>query len=110
MSHGVLALGITAVCLAGNVWYLPACVDLRAGPDRPRSRRAAAGAVLTGWASAALTALLLLTPAPLAAVAVTATAGAAAMGYLGVVAGLRRREERRETAALTAAFGSTRTP
>ncbi|MFE7628773.1 hypothetical protein ACFU5L_35025, partial [Streptomyces sp. NPDC057509] len=63
MSHGVLALGITAVCLAGNVWYLPACVDLRAGPDRPRSRRAAAGAVLTGWASAALTALLLLTPA-----------------------------------------------
>ncbi|WP_326700423.1 hypothetical protein OG909_25910 [Streptomyces sp. NBC_01754] len=110
MSHGVLALGVTAVCLAGNVWYLPACVDLRAGQDRPRSRRTAAAAVLTGWGSAALTALLLLTPVPLAGAAVVAAAGTAAVGCLGVVTWLWRSRERRETAAFTAAFGPARGP
>ncbi|AEN12910.1 MULTISPECIES: hypothetical protein [unclassified Streptomyces] len=110
MSHGVMALGVTAVCLAGNVWYLPAYVDLRAGQDRPRSRRAAAAGVLTGWGSAALAALLLLTPVPLTAVAVVAATGAAAVGSLGVVGRLRRVRERRETAAFTAALAPGRGP
>ncbi|GAA2919220.1 hypothetical protein ACYCCF_01240 [Streptomyces argenteolus] len=110
MSHAVLALGVTVVCLAGNVWYLPACVDLRAGQDRPHSRRAVAAAVLAGWGSAALTALLLLTPVPLATVVVVAGAGALAVGWLGVLAGLRRRRERREMEACTGAFGPTRNP
>ncbi|HBF85140.1 MAG TPA: hypothetical protein DD420_35990 [Streptomyces sp.] len=110
MSHGVMALGVTAVCLAGNVWYLPAYVDLRAGQDRPRSRRAAAAGVLTGWGSAALAALLLLTPVPLTAVAVVGATGAAAVGCLGVVGRLRRIRERRETAAFTAALTPVRDP
>ncbi|MEV5405764.1 hypothetical protein AB0L20_24685, partial [Streptomyces albidoflavus] len=46
MSHGVLALGGAALCLSGSVWYVPAWADLRAGPDRPASRRLAATAVL----------------------------------------------------------------
>ncbi|MGW4974402.1 hypothetical protein ACWEP3_31875, partial [Streptomyces albidoflavus] len=52
MSHGVLALGGAALCLSGSVWYVPAWADLRAGPDRPASRRLAATAVLLLWAGA----------------------------------------------------------
>lgn len=50
MSHGVLALSGAALCLSGSVWYVPAWADLRAGPDRPASRRLAATAVLLLWA------------------------------------------------------------
>ncbi|MFJ3143521.1 hypothetical protein ACIPJM_13860 [Streptomyces halstedii] len=110
MSHGVLALGVTVVCLAGNVWYLPACVDLRAGGDRPHSRRAGAAAVVAGWGCAALTALLLLTPVPLVAVAGVAASGATAVAGLAIGAWLLRGRERREVEACMAAFGHGRGP
>ncbi|WP_146166810.1 hypothetical protein, partial [Streptosporangium nondiastaticum] len=59
MSHIVLAVGATALCLSGSVWYLPAVADLRAGDDRPRSRRLGASACVTTWAAAAVAGLLL---------------------------------------------------
>lgn len=60
MSHPVLALGAAAVTAAGSVWYLPALADLRAGADRPASRRTGAVACLSGWTTAAAVAVLLL--------------------------------------------------
>ncbi|MGN5381968.1 hypothetical protein ACQ4WX_47310 [Streptomyces lasalocidi] len=39
MPQAVLALGATTVTASGCVWYLPARADLRAGADRPVSRR-----------------------------------------------------------------------
>ncbi|MFE6667877.1 hypothetical protein ACFVFH_30525 [Streptomyces sp. NPDC057697] len=99
MSHGVLAVGAAAFLASGNVWYLPAYVDLRAGQDRPGSRRPAAAAVLTAWATAALTMVLLLLPvAPVVAVP-PALAGTAAVASLTVRARLRRGQERREAEA-----------
>ncbi|MFG2291508.1 hypothetical protein ACGFOU_36215 [Streptomyces sp. NPDC048595] len=62
-SPAVLALGSADLCSAGCVWYLPAAADLRAGADRPRSRRLAAAACLTAWATFALSAPLLLAAA-----------------------------------------------
>ncbi|ANZ20980.1 hypothetical protein ACH4YO_15555 [Streptomyces noursei] len=59
LSPAVLALGATALSASGCVWYLPAAADLRAGSDRPVSRRLAAAACLTGRATVALSALLL---------------------------------------------------
>ncbi|MEU3104497.1 hypothetical protein [Streptomyces griseoflavus] len=98
MPQPVLALGCTAVTVAGSVWYLPALADLRAGPDRPRSRRTAALACLTGWGTAAAVALaLLVAPARWTPAAVAAVGGAAAMA-LCVRAAVRRAAERRETA------------
>ncbi|MFF3129060.1 hypothetical protein ACFVRD_44135 [Streptomyces sp. NPDC057908] len=104
MSHGVLALGVAALCVSGNVWYLPACIDLRAGQDRPRSRRLAAAAVLAGWASAALTMLLLLMPVTLSAVALVAVAGTTTTVSLAVRARLCRGREQCEEEARWAAL------
>ncbi|MET9660984.1 hypothetical protein [Streptomyces sp. NPDC006510] len=99
MSHGVLAVGVVVLFASGNVWYLPACIDLRAGQDRPRSRRLAAAAVLTGWGSAALTMLLLLMPIDPSVVALPAVAGTTAVVSLTVQAWLRRSQEQREEEA-----------
>ncbi|WP_335936221.1 hypothetical protein [Streptomyces sp. PTD5-9] len=104
MSHGVLALGVAVLCVSGHVWYLPACVDLRAAQDRPESRRPAAAAVLTGWGTAAVTMLLLLTPVSLWAVAAVAVAGLVVTVSLTVRAWLCRRQERYEEAARWAAL------
>ncbi|MFE2511684.1 hypothetical protein ACFXC9_24980, partial [Streptomyces naganishii] len=60
MAHAVAALGAGALTAAGCVWYVPALADLRAGADRPDSRRFAAAACVTGWAGTAVLALLLL--------------------------------------------------
>ncbi|MFF9348748.1 hypothetical protein [Streptomyces sp. NPDC014734] len=104
MSHGVLALGVAVICVSGHVWYLPACIDLRASQDRPGSRRPAAAAVLTGWTFAAATMLLLLAPVARHVVAGVAAAGLAATVTLAARAWLRRREERREAESRWAAL------
>ncbi|MFJ2909669.1 hypothetical protein ACIO8F_09655 [Streptomyces sp. NPDC087228] len=109
MSHGVLTVGVVAFFASGNVWYLPAYVDLRAGRDRPRSRRLAAAAVLTGWGSATLTMLLLLVPVAPAAVALVAVAGTTAVVSLAVQAWLRRGKEQREVDACWSALFPVRT-
>ncbi|MGV9990294.1 hypothetical protein [Streptomyces sp. NPDC003374] len=105
MSHAVAALGAAALTAAGCVWYLPALADLRAGADRPDSRRLAAAACLTGWAGTGVLAVLLLvadgwwTPFCAAVVGATATAG------LRLQAAVRRRREARETARHWARLG-----
>ncbi|PBO17322.1 hypothetical protein CLM83_18765, partial [Streptomyces albidoflavus] len=75
MSHGVLALGGAALCLSGSVWYVPAWADLRAGPDRPASRRPAATAVLLLWAGASAATAVLAWAGPRAALACAVAAG-----------------------------------
>ncbi|WP_327371742.1 hypothetical protein [Streptomyces sp. NBC_01217] len=109
MSHGVLALGVAVLCISGNVWYLPAVIDLRAGQDRPRSRRLVAAAVLAGWGTAALIMLLLLMPLTLFAVVPVVIAGATATLSLAVRARLRRGREQREEEARWAALFPART-
>ena len=104
MSHGVLALGVAVLCISGHVWYLPACIDLRAAQDRPESRRPAAAAVLTGWGTGGVMTLLLLTPVSLWAVAAVAVAGLVATLSLAVRAWSSRRQERCEEAARWAAL------
>ncbi|MFD7891843.1 hypothetical protein ACFV3O_26095, partial [Streptomyces albidoflavus] len=80
MSHGVLALGGAALCLSGSVWYVPAWADLRAGPDRPASRRLAATAVLLLWAGASAATAALAWAGPRAALACAGAAGLGAGG------------------------------
>ncbi|MER6502773.1 hypothetical protein ABT218_26210 [Streptomyces sp. NPDC001455] len=104
MSHGVLALGVAVICVSGHVWYLPACIDLRAAQDRPESRRPAAAAVLTGWATAGLTMLLLLAPFTPWAAVVVGSAGLSATLTLVVRSWLLRRQEQCEEAARWAAL------
>jgi len=60
MPHPVPALATAAVTASGCVWYLPALADLRAGADRPLSRRVRAASCVTAWATAAAVAGLLL--------------------------------------------------
>ncbi|CAM5604071.1 MULTISPECIES: hypothetical protein [Streptomyces] len=98
MSHGVLALGGAALCLSGSVWYVPAWADLRAGPDRPASRRLAAAAVLVLWAGALLATALLAWSGPRPALASAALAGPVAAGT-ALAARARAGRERREAAA-----------
>lgn len=62
--HPVLALATTAVTASGCVWYLPALADLRAGADRPLSRRVRAASCVTAWSTAAAVAVLLFTTGP----------------------------------------------
>ncbi|MFB6814882.1 hypothetical protein ACFCV8_10080 [Streptomyces sp. NPDC056347] len=99
MSHGVLAGGVVVLLAAGNVWYLPAYIDLRAGQDRPRSRRPAAAAVLTGWGTVPLTLLLLLLPVAPGLAVLPAVAGVTAVICLSVQSRLLRAQEQREEEA-----------
>lgn len=103
----VLALGVGAVTAAGCVWYVPALVDLRAGADRPVSRRLAAAACVTAWATAALTAPLILLGLPAPFLLAVAVAGATASGTVRASAAVRRAREERETAACWAALDGT---
>ncbi|GGI94712.1 hypothetical protein [Streptomyces brasiliensis] len=98
MSQPVLALGAAAVTVAGGVWYLPALADLRAGADRPLSRRTAAAACLSGWGTAGVVAVLLLVTGPWWIPVATAAAGAVLAAGLRIGATVQHRREVRETA------------
>ncbi|WP_175439121.1 hypothetical protein [Streptomyces vilmorinianum] len=106
MTATVPALGLGAVTAAGYVWYAPALVDLRAGADRPASRRLAALACVTGWAGAALAGLLLLVGAPGWVLYGAVVAAGVACAVLRVRAAARHRKEERDTAACWSALGS----
>ncbi|MEU7470285.1 hypothetical protein AB0A94_17430 [Streptomyces sp. NPDC044984] len=98
MPQPVLALGCAAATAAGCVWYLPALADLRAGADRPLSRRTAAIACLTGWGTLATVAPVLLLAAAWWVPAVVAAAGGTAAAVLWTGTAVRRAGERREAA------------
>ncbi|MGW5423783.1 hypothetical protein [Streptomyces sp. NPDC003943] len=98
MNPAVAALGIAAVTASGCVWYVPALADLRAGADRPVSRRLAAAGCLAGWATVAATALLLLVGVPARPLFALAAAGAGGCLALRLRAAVRRRGEEREDA------------
>ncbi|WP_030884070.1 hypothetical protein [Streptomyces sp. NRRL F-5053] len=104
MSQPVLALGIAAVSVSGCVWYLPALADVRAGADRPRSRRPAALACLTGWGTVALLVPLALLASPWPAVAAVAATGTVLTVALALGARHRRSREQREASAQWAAL------
>ncbi|WP_052391180.1 hypothetical protein [Streptomyces sp. NRRL B-24484] len=110
MSHIVPAIGAAALAAAGNVWWLPALADLRAGDDRPRSARPTALGCLAWWLGTALTAALWFTPAPgrlgLALLAPAALAGGA-LWFAGCV---RRGAELREAARTWAALAPAAVP
>ena len=98
MPQPVLALGCAAVTAAGSVWYLPALTDLRAGPDRPLSRRTAAIACLTAWGTLAAVATVLLVATAWWMPAAVVTVGGTAAAALWTDAAVRRAGERREAA------------
>ncbi|MGW4806692.1 hypothetical protein [Kitasatospora sp. NPDC004272] len=98
MAHPVLALGTAALTTAGSAWYLPALLDLRAGPDRPRAARLAAAACLAWWSALAVTALLLTTPLPWYAPLGAALTGALTGTALRWAAAAEHRAEQREQA------------
>ncbi|MEV0123274.1 hypothetical protein AB0I16_17385 [Streptomyces sp. NPDC050703] len=94
MSHTVLALGAAVLFASGCVWYVPATLDLRAGADRPDSRRASSWAALAGWGTAALLIPLLLLTSTWPVPGVTVATGALVTAVLAVRARrVRRREE-----------------
>ncbi|GGR93036.1 hypothetical protein GCM10010269_35110 [Streptomyces humidus] len=98
MSHTVPALGAALATAAGCVWYVPALADLRAGADRPVSRRTAAAACLTGWSTAAVVAAVLFAGVRLQAACVMAVAGATVAAALRIRAAAQHRREVREIA------------
>ncbi|PWI12920.1 hypothetical protein DI272_01230 [Streptomyces sp. Act143] len=100
----VLGLGIALVTASGCVWYLPALIDLRAGADRPVSRRTAAMACLTGWSAAGSVALLFLAGARWPVPCAAAVAGAAGTTVLRLRARAQHRCEAREVARHWAAL------
>ncbi|MER5475642.1 hypothetical protein ABT026_01460 [Streptomyces sp. NPDC002734] len=98
---GVLALGFAVVALAGYVWYVPALLELKAGPaDRPPSRRSSAAACLVAWTTVALTAVLL--PADGVGSLALCAAGAAVTVALRLRALVLSRRETREAAGVWA--------
>ncbi|UGQ12529.1 hypothetical protein LO772_02625 [Yinghuangia sp. ASG 101] len=99
MPHPVLALGLAAVTAAGGVWYVPALGDLRAGDDRPLSRRLRARACVTGWGTGAALAVVLLVVDTWPPPAATAGLGIAVTAVLGHEAAAQRTREEREDAA-----------
>ncbi|MEU1514508.1 hypothetical protein ABZ490_20495 [Streptomyces sp. NPDC005811] len=98
MVQPVAALGAAMVTVSGCVWYLPALVDLRAGADRPDSRRTAAAACLSGWSTTGVIALLLFLAEAWSAPAAAAATGAAVTAVLWGRAAVQRRREARQTA------------
>ncbi|WNZ08153.1 hypothetical protein [Streptomyces sp. 11x1] len=104
MSHTVPAMGAALVTAAGCVWYLPALADLRAGADRPVSRRTAAVACLTGWSTAAVVAAVLFAGVVWQAACVVAVAGATVAAALRIRAAAQHRQEVREIARHWAAL------
>ncbi|WP_215449568.1 hypothetical protein [Streptomyces sp. ATCC 21386] len=94
MAHTVPATGAALVTAAGCVWYLPALADLRAGADRPVSRRTAAAACLAGWSTAAVVAAVLFAGVVWQTACVVA--GAAVAAVLRIRAAAQHRQEMRE--------------
>jgi len=86
------------VTAAGWVWYVPALTDLRAGADRPRSRRRAAAACVSGWSTAAIVAVLLLLAGAWWIPCAAAVAGLLVTAVLRILAVVARRSEVREAA------------
>ncbi|MGW5127025.1 hypothetical protein ACWEQ7_23865 [Streptomyces sp. NPDC004069] len=110
MSHAVAALGAAALTTAGSVWYVPALADLRAGADRPESRRIAAAACVTGWAGAGALAVLLLVAEAWWTPVAAAVAGATVAIALRLHAAARRRREAREMAGHWTRLGHVPAP
>ncbi|MFD0265316.1 hypothetical protein ACFVGY_01785 [Streptomyces sp. NPDC127106] len=108
MSHPVPALAVAVLCASGCVWYVPAIADVRAGADRPASRRTAAAACLTGWGTAALVIPLLLASAPGALLAAVVGAGAASSAALLLHGRAQHGDEQREEARRWAELGCVR--
>ncbi|MFJ8112704.1 hypothetical protein [Streptomyces sp. NPDC096132] len=98
MIQPVAALGTAMLTVSGCVWYLPALADVRAGADRPDSRRSAAAACLSGWSTTGLVALLLFVVEAWWMPVAAAVAGAAATIGLRARAAVQRRREARQTA------------
>ncbi|WP_432138432.1 MULTISPECIES: hypothetical protein [unclassified Streptomyces] len=98
MAHAVLALGATTLTASGCVWYVPALADLRAGADRPVSRRTAAASCVTGWGATGALAVLLLLVDAWWIHGTWAAAGAATAVALRARAVVQRRRELREAA------------
>ncbi|OIK28060.1 hypothetical protein [Streptomyces malaysiense] len=98
MAHPLLALATTAVTAAGGVWYLPALADLRAGADRPVSRRVRAASCVTAWSTAAAVAVLLLTTDSWKWPATAAAAGTSLAAALLVRSLVHHSHEAREAA------------
>ncbi|WP_073946807.1 hypothetical protein [Streptomyces kebangsaanensis] len=110
MSHAVAALGAAALTAGGCIWYVPALADLRAGADRPDSRRLAAAACVTGWAGAGMVVVLLLVAEGWWTPAVTAVAVTAAAAALRLYAAVKRGREAREAAHHWASLGHVPLP
>ncbi|MGW0144921.1 hypothetical protein ACWDVU_04845 [Streptomyces sp. NPDC003333] len=110
MPHAVLALGTATVTAAGWVWYVPAFADLRAGADRPRSRRTAAASCVSGWSTAAITAVLLLLTEAWWIPCGAAVAGLLVTAVLRTVAMVTRRREVREAACQWRELGGSGRP
>ena len=106
MAQPVLALGAALLTVSGSVWYVPALADLRAGADRPRSRRSAAAACVSAWSTAGTTAALFLVTEAWWILALTAAAGTAVTLGLRARAAVRRRREAAEAARHWAQLGS----
>ncbi|MEU8972002.1 hypothetical protein AB0D11_22465 [Streptomyces monashensis] len=98
MPQAVLALGATTVTASGRVWYLPALADLRAGVDRPGSRRRAAAACVSGWGTGGVIAVLLLPAEAWWIPCAAAAAGVLLTACLRIGAAAARRTESREAA------------
>ncbi|MFJ6832503.1 hypothetical protein [Streptomyces sp. NPDC091209] len=98
MAQPVLALGAALLTVAGSVWYVPALTDLRAGADRPLSRRRAAAACVSAWSTTGIVAVLFMVTGVWWIPGVTAAAGAAVASGFWAGAALRRRGEAEEAA------------
>ncbi|UXY31740.1 hypothetical protein [Streptomyces sp. HUAS TT20] len=98
MPQAVLAMGVAVTTASGCVWYVPALVDLRAGADRPVSRRSAAAACLIGWGTTGCVAVLLLVAEGWWIPSAVAALGIAVTAALRIRAAVEQRRERREVA------------
>ncbi|MGW3911617.1 hypothetical protein ACWEBX_08825 [Streptomyces sp. NPDC005070] len=82
--------------MSGSVWYVPALADLRAGADRPRSRRDAAGACVSAWGTAGVSAVLFLVTEVWWIPALAVASGTTVALALRIRAAVRRRRETEE--------------
>ncbi|MFI7503995.1 hypothetical protein ACIBVL_37050 [Streptomyces sp. NPDC049687] len=110
MIQPIAALGAATVTVSGCVWYLPALADLRAGADRPDSRRTAAAACLSGWSTTGIIALLLFAAEAWWMPVAVALAGAAVTVGLRTRATVQRRREARQAARDWAELRTGRRP
>ncbi|GAA3820121.1 hypothetical protein [Streptomyces chiangmaiensis] len=108
MPQAVLALGVAAVTASGCVWYMPALADLRAGADRPVSRRRAAAACVSGWSTAGTVAVLLLLAEAWWIPRAAAVVGGLVSAGLRIRAAVLRRNEAGETARQWSELGHGR--